>query len=62
MEFQMRVSAAMTRADEYKAKAEEAERQASKATSDVERTAYWRIAQGWRDLEAAARASRKRGV
>lgn len=32
MEFQMRVSAAMTRADEYKAKAEEAERQASKAT------------------------------
>lgn len=52
----------MDRADEFKAKAEEAERLASKASNEVERTAYWRISQGWRELEAAARAAKKRGL
>jgi len=50
----------MERAVEYKAKAEEAERLASNASSEVERTAYWRISQGWRELEAAAEIAEKR--
>lgn len=49
----------MERAEEYRKRAEEAERLASRAESEVERTAYRRIAQGWRDLEGAARHAGK---
>ena len=52
----------MERAEEYRRKAEEAEILARRALSDVERAAYRKISEGWRQLEAAAQVSKRRGV
>ena len=40
----------MDREEGYRRKAEEAQRWADKATSEVERTAWLRVVQGWLDL------------
>jgi hypothetical protein len=45
----------MDRAEDYRKRAEEAEESARRAAGELERDAYSRIAQGWRDLEASAR-------
>jgi hypothetical protein len=50
----------MGRAEDYRAKAEDAEARATRALGDIERAAYWRISQGWRDLEADAEARARR--
>jgi hypothetical protein len=52
----------MDRAETYRKNAEQAERQASLATNEIERAAYGRIAQGWRDLEESERRRQQRGV
>jgi hypothetical protein len=52
----------MDRAETYRRKAEEAERQAASAPSPVEREAFKKIAQHWRDLEADVLRSEKRGL
>ena len=52
----------MSRADEYARQAEEAERAAETALSPLDRDSYNRVAQGWRELETAARIAEKRGV
>lgn len=52
----------MTRADDYRRNAEKAEELARAAATDDERRAYMKIAQGWRELEAAAKAVQKRGL
>jgi len=44
----------MRRANDYRGKAEEAERVANQATDELERDAYRKIAEGWWDLTQAA--------
>jgi hypothetical protein len=51
----------MDRVDEYRRKAEEAERRAAAAGSDDEREGYEKIAKGWRDLIKAEERRQKRG-
>jgi hypothetical protein len=51
----------MGRAEEYRLNAEEAERRARMALSPIEREAYEKIAQGWRELVAEAERTEKRG-
>jgi hypothetical protein len=50
----------MGRADQYRTRAHEAERRAQQATSEEERRGWWRIAAGWRDLQAQAELDEKR--
>ena len=52
----------MDRAEEFGARAVEAERLARNAPTERERDAYQRVALGWRDLEAAARSEENRRV
>lgn len=44
----------MTRAEQYRLYAEEAERPAAQAPSHVERDAFLKVAQDWRELEKQA--------
>jgi hypothetical protein len=47
----------MDRDDEYRAKAEEAQRQADRSTSEVDRAAWLRVVQGWLGLIRKRRQS-----
>ena len=50
-------SNSMDRDDEYRAKAEEAQRQADRSTSEVDRAAWLRVVQGWLGLIRKRRQS-----
>jgi len=53
----------MDRAEIYRKNAEEAERQSRLTTNtELERAAYRRIAEAWRDLEQNERRRSQRGV
>lgn len=54
------MNSAVERVDQYRAKAEHAERMAKLAATEDERRGYVRIAQGWRDLEKQAQRDRGR--
>lgn len=51
----------MERTDEFRIRAEDAERRAEHANSDEERRGWLRIAAGWRDLQVQAEFQEKRG-
>jgi hypothetical protein len=52
----------MDRAETYRKNADEAERHAQLSADEVERAAYRRIAEGWRDLEQNELRRLNRGV
>lgn len=47
--------------EEYRRRAEEAEALARRATTEAERQAYEKIAEGWRELVTSAELALKRG-
>lgn len=51
----------MDRAELYRRNADQADRQAVKARSDMERRAFEEIAKGWRELEEQALLAAKVG-
>jgi hypothetical protein len=51
----------MVERDEYRRRAEEAERLAEQAATPHEREAYARIARGWRALETSSHRREQRG-
>lgn len=52
----------MDRIEEFRSRAEQAEREVERASTAAERVAYEKIAKSWRDLERQALAKMKRGV
>jgi hypothetical protein len=52
----------MDRASEYRKRAEELERRAEREPSEIERSAYLKIARGWRELERGELRRQTRGI